>query len=91
MVALSCLQSTRALVLAALVVGFVSVPSFAGTPIFCQRHEQECFYNCHIHLSPPPLASPCLSRCRLLHQICLNAPPTTGINSGTSKALPDAK
>jgi hypothetical protein len=89
MVASSCLQSARALAVAAIVVGFAPVPSFAGTPIVCQRKEQQCYINCGPHL-PPPLRQ-CYSRCQLLHTICLNTPPTTGINSGTSKALPDSK
>ena len=91
MVALSCLQSSRALALAALVVGFAPVPSFAASQIVCQRNEEQCFYNCKYRPPPPRLIAQCVPHCRFLHTLCLNTPPTTNINSGTSKAVPDLK
>lgn len=89
MVTLNCLQSARALALAALVVGLAPVPSFAGTPIVCQRNEEQCDYKCKGPGTGPFAKTQCYSRCQLLHKICLNTPPTAPINSGTSKALPD--
>ena len=91
MVALNCLQLARALALATLVVGFAPVPSFAGSQIVCQRNEERCDNNCRTHLPPPNLVSQCYFRCQDIHRICINTPPTSGMNSGTSKAFPGSK